>query len=43
MTPRVCRALIAEARRNGVPILIDPKGRDFGKYAGAMVPTPNRP
>ncbi len=39
---RVCRALIAEARRRGIPTLVDPKGRDFVKYAGATALTPNR-
>jgi D-beta-D-heptose 7-phosphate kinase/D-beta-D-heptose 1-phosphate adenosyltransferase len=38
---RVCQALIAVARRRGVPVLVDPKGRDFGKYAGATALTPN--
>lgn len=42
MTPRVCRALTAEARRRGVPVLVDPKGRDFRKYARATALTPNR-
>lgn len=41
VTERVCKALIAEARRRGLPILIDPKGQDFRKYAGAHVLTPN--
>ena len=42
LTPEVCGALIAEANRRGVPVLVDPKGRDFRKYAGATVLTPNR-
>ena len=39
---RVCRGLISEARRHGVPVLVDPKGRDFRKYARATALTPNR-
>lgn len=34
--------LIAVARRFGKPVLIDPKGRDYGRYAGATMVTPNR-
>ncbi len=34
--------LIAAARAQGKPILIDPKGRDFGRYRGATLLTPNR-
>ena len=41
MTPRICRTLITEAQSR-LPILVDPKGRDFQKYGGATVMTPNR-
>lgn len=34
--------LIAIARRIGKPVLIDPKGRDYSRYAGATMLTPNR-
>jgi len=33
--------LIAMAREAGVPVLVDPKGTDFGRYRGASVLTPN--
>jgi len=33
--------LIAAARAAGKPVLVDPKGRDFGKYKGATLITPN--
>ncbi len=36
-----CQGLIALARRHGVPVLVDPKGRDFSRYRGADVLTPN--
>jgi len=36
------RDLIKAARDAGVPVLIDPKGSDFDKYAGATALTPNR-
>ncbi len=32
---------IRRARRAGVPVLVDPKGRDFSRYAGATLLTPN--
>ena len=34
--------LIATARAEGKPVLVDPKSSDFGKYAGASLLTPNR-
>lgn len=33
--------LIGAARAAGLPVLVDPKGTDFGRYAGASVITPN--
>jgi D-glycero-beta-D-manno-heptose-7-phosphate kinase len=35
-------AMIAQARRQGKAVLIDPKGSDYSRYAGATVITPNR-
>jgi D-beta-D-heptose 7-phosphate kinase/D-beta-D-heptose 1-phosphate adenosyltransferase len=40
--PEVCTALIAAARAAEVPVLVDPKGKDFARYAGATLITPNR-
>jgi len=34
--------MIELARAVGKPVLVDPKGRDFSRYAGATVITPNR-
>jgi D-beta-D-heptose 7-phosphate kinase/D-beta-D-heptose 1-phosphate adenosyltransferase len=34
--------LIGLARAEGRPVVVDPKGRDFGKYRGATLVTPNR-
>lgn len=34
--------MIALARKAGKPVLVDPKGRDYTRYAGASVITPNR-
>jgi D-beta-D-heptose 7-phosphate kinase/D-beta-D-heptose 1-phosphate adenosyltransferase len=38
----LCRDLIRAAREADVPVLVDPKGRDFARYAGATLITPNR-
>ncbi len=35
------QALIALARGQGLPVLVDPKGSDFSKYRGATLITPN--
>jgi D-beta-D-heptose 7-phosphate kinase/D-beta-D-heptose 1-phosphate adenosyltransferase len=34
--------LIQAARSAGRPVVVDPKGRDYGRYAGADLVTPNR-
>ncbi|QJA07008.1 D-glycero-beta-D-manno-heptose-7-phosphate kinase [Thermosulfurimonas marina] len=34
--------LIEEARRQGLPVFVDPKGLEWQKYAGATCVTPNR-
>jgi rfaE bifunctional protein kinase chain/domain len=34
--------MIELARAAGKPVLVDPKGRDYARYAGASVLTPNR-
>ena len=39
----VAAELIAAARAAGKPVLVDPKGRDFGRYAGATAVTVTRP
>lgn len=33
--------LIAAARSRSIPVLVDPKGTDFGRYRGATLLTPN--
>lgn len=34
--------MIDAAKRHGKPVLVDPKGDDYAKYAGATLLTPNR-
>ncbi|MEE2980298.1 MAG: D-glycero-beta-D-manno-heptose-7-phosphate kinase, partial [Pseudomonadota bacterium] len=42
LTAPVISAVIEAARAAGKPIVVDPKGGDFGRYKGATVLTPNR-
>lgn len=42
LTPAVCAGALEEARRRGAPSVVDPKQRDFARYRGATVVTPNR-
>jgi D-beta-D-heptose 7-phosphate kinase/D-beta-D-heptose 1-phosphate adenosyltransferase len=42
LTPRVIRAVIDAANERGKPVVVDPKGRDYGIYRGATMITPNR-
>jgi len=37
----VCRRVIAAARAKGIPVLVDPKQRDFSRYRGATTICPN--
>jgi D-beta-D-heptose 7-phosphate kinase/D-beta-D-heptose 1-phosphate adenosyltransferase len=41
LSAQLCQAVIALARERGIPVLVDPKGRDFSKYAGATTICPN--
>jgi rfaE bifunctional protein kinase chain/domain len=41
LSPRVTAEAIALARRAGAPVVVDPKGRDFSRYRGSTVVTPN--
>jgi D-beta-D-heptose 7-phosphate kinase/D-beta-D-heptose 1-phosphate adenosyltransferase len=38
----VAPRLIAAAKALGRPVIVDPKGRDYARYAGADIVTPNR-
>ncbi len=41
LSERVCRAIIGEARRLQIPVVVDPKGNDFTRYRGATTICPN--
>ena len=42
LSPRVIRAAIDQALEKGIPIVVDPKFRNFFEFAGATVFKPNR-
>jgi D-beta-D-heptose 7-phosphate kinase/D-beta-D-heptose 1-phosphate adenosyltransferase len=42
VTPRFAARLIVAAREANVPVVIDPKGTDYGKYRGATLVKPNQ-
>ena len=39
--PEVVAAAIEGAKKNGAPVVVDPTGRDYRRYAGVTVLTPN--
>jgi D-beta-D-heptose 7-phosphate kinase/D-beta-D-heptose 1-phosphate adenosyltransferase len=41
LTEAVCRSIIAQAGKLGIPVLVDPKQRDFSRYRGATTLCPN--
>lgn len=41
LSRNVCQSIIALAQQRQIPIVVDPKGHDFSRYAGATVITPN--
>lgn len=42
LTPALIRQVMARARERGIPVVVDPKYRNFFEYAGATVFKPNR-
>lgn len=42
LTNTVLETTIKAAAERGIPVLVDPKGKDFSKYKGASLITPNR-
>jgi D-beta-D-heptose 7-phosphate kinase/D-beta-D-heptose 1-phosphate adenosyltransferase len=41
LTAELCEVVIRAARAAGVPVLVDPKTPEFGKYSGATMVCPN--
>lgn len=42
LTPDLVKRLIKVAKKNKVPVIVDPKGKDFSVYKGATIVTPNK-
>jgi len=42
LTDSLSQSIINLAKKNGVRVLVDPKGSDFSKYRGAYLLTPNK-
>jgi D-beta-D-heptose 7-phosphate kinase/D-beta-D-heptose 1-phosphate adenosyltransferase len=42
LTLKIVESVIEAAKSSGTLVLVDPKGRDYSKYRGASVLTPNR-
>jgi D-beta-D-heptose 7-phosphate kinase/D-beta-D-heptose 1-phosphate adenosyltransferase len=42
LTDEVLRTTIASAKKQSIPVLVDPKGSDYHKYKGVTVITPNK-
>lgn len=42
LSPRVIRTAIVGAQRRGIPVVVDPKFRNFFEYRGATIFKPNR-
>ena len=42
LTPTVLEHIFKTAREHSIRVIVDPKGKDFSKYAGATMITPNR-
>jgi len=42
LIPDVIESIIDAARSKGIPVIVDPKGREYWRYQGATLVTPNR-
>lgn len=42
LTPAVLAEVVRLGRERDIPVVVDPKGRDFARYRGATALTPNR-
>lgn len=41
LSDEICQLLISQAKKNSIPVFVDPKGRKWKKYTGASICTPN--
>ena len=42
LSEQVCQQIISACSAQNIPVLVDPKGRDYRKYKGATALTPNK-
>ncbi len=42
LSETLSQTIIAQCNAKNIPVLVDPKGRDYSKYAGATALTPNK-
>lgn len=42
LTERILTEICRLGKESGIPVVVDPKGNDYGKYRGATILTPNR-
>ncbi len=42
LTENLCQGIISLAKNNSIRVLVDPKGKDFSKYKGSYLLTPNK-
>lgn len=42
LTEEICQHVIRHCRHQNIPVLVDPKGRNYQKYRGATALTPNK-
>lgn len=41
LSPEICRSIVNHSAEAGIPVVVDPKGRNWEKYSGAAVIKPN--
>ena len=42
LSEATCQLIISQCKQLNIPVIADPKGRDYGKYIGATALTPNK-
>lgn len=40
-TERICKELISACKKENIPVIVDPKGKNWDKYKGATIAKPN--
>ncbi len=42
LSTQICQQVIQQCKSKNIPVLVDPKGKDYSKYQGATALTPNK-